>query len=513
MFGRKAMFPPLGLLTVAALLPQHWEFTLVDRNVRDLTEDEWARADLVMLSAMIVHKSDMLAQIREAKKRGKPVVVGGPYPTSLPDELSAAGADYLVLDEGEVTIPMFLAALERGDPGGVFRSGGEKPDVTLTPIPRFDLLERDAYEMMSVQYSRGCPFLCEFCDIITLYGRRPRTKTSSQVIAELERLQELGLQQTVFLVDDNFIGNKRSVKELLRELKVWLVSKNHPVRFFTEASVDLAQDDELLELMAQAGFFAVFLGIETPDEDSLRLTRKSQNVRGPLSGAVDKITRAGLRVMAGFIIGFDNEKAGAGERITRFVEETGIPMAMFSMLQALPHTGLWKRLEAENRLRDAAANINQTTLLNFVPTRPLEEIAREYVEGFWRLYEPAAYLDRVTRYCLMLGPPRNRIERQTERLPILLRGLLRLCWQQGVVRPTRGRFWGHLLRIVRRNPGVLGQFLAMCSHLEDFDTYRRLVRDEITSQLRAVESTALTAVADRVRIPIKIQPVRQTQHV
>src|SRR5689334_4060080 len=198
--GHKAMLPPLGLVTVAALLPQDWEFKLVDRNVREVTEAEWAWADIVMLSAMIVQKEDLLAQIREARGRGKPVVVGGPYPTALPHE--CATANYLVLDEGEITLPLFLAALERGEPSGMFRSNGEKPDVTHTPIPRFDLLEFDQYAEMSVQFSRGCPFMCEFCDIIVLYGRKPRTKTPAQLLGELERLFELGWRRSIFVVDD-----------------------------------------------------------------------------------------------------------------------------------------------------------------------------------------------------------------------------------------------------------------------------------------------------------------------
>src|SRR5687768_10086201 len=244
LLGRKAMLPPLGLITVAALCPKDWEFKLVDRNVREVTEEEWAWAEMVMLSAMIVQRDDLLEQIREAKRRGKPVVIGGPYPTALQEECEPAGPDYLVLDEAEVTLPKFLAALQRGEKGGVFRSDGEKPDVHQTPIPRFDLLEFDAYSEMSVQFSRGCPFRCEFCDIIVLYGRKPRTKTPQQMVAELERLYELGWRRSVFVVDDNFIGNRKEVKAFLRELKPWMEERDFPFSFATEASVDLAQDQD-----------------------------------------------------------------------------------------------------------------------------------------------------------------------------------------------------------------------------------------------------------------------------
>ncbi|NEO63294.1 MAG: B12-binding domain-containing radical SAM protein, partial [Moorea sp. SIO4G2] len=342
--NRKALMPPLGLVTVAAILPQTWSFKLVDRNVSEVTEAEWDWAEMVILSGMIVQKKDFLELIQEAKRRGKKVAVGGPYPTTSPHEPEAAGADYLILDEGEITLPMFVSAIERGESQGVFRANGEKPDVTETPIPRFDLLDLEAYDTMAIQFSRGCPFQCEFCDIIVLYGRKPRTKAPEQLLAELERLLELNFQGGIFLVDDNFIGNKRNVKILLKAMKVWMAEHEYPFSFITEASVDLAQDQELMDLMVDCNFKVVFLGIETPDEDSLTLTKKFQNTRDSLSESVDAITNAGLRVMAGFIMGFDGEKPGAGDRIVQFIEKTSIPIALFSMLQALPNTALWHRL-------------------------------------------------------------------------------------------------------------------------------------------------------------------------
>jgi radical SAM superfamily enzyme YgiQ (UPF0313 family) len=224
----KAQLPPLGLVTVAAILPQTWDYKLVDRNVRDVTEAEWQWADIVILSAMIVQKPDFLAAIAEAKKWGKRVAVGGPYPTAIPEDAAGCGADYLILDEGEITLPLFVEAVERGDTSGTFRSNGEKPDVTTTPIPRYDLLEMDAYAEMSVQFSRGCPFQCEFCDIIVLYGRKPRTKEPEQLLAELQCLYDLGWRRSIFMVDDNFIGNKRNVKRLLQAMKPWIEEHNYP---------------------------------------------------------------------------------------------------------------------------------------------------------------------------------------------------------------------------------------------------------------------------------------------
>ncbi|NJP09160.1 MAG: B12-binding domain-containing radical SAM protein [Leptolyngbyaceae cyanobacterium RU_5_1] len=500
---RKAMLPPLGLATVAAILPQDWEFKLVDRNVRGISEAEWEWAELVVLSAMIVQKEDFLHLIREAKQHGKRVAVGGPYPTALPQEAQAARADYLILDEGEMTLPLFVEAVQRGEPQGIFRSNGDKPDVTTTPIPRFDLLEFDAYDSMSVQFSRGCPFQCEFCDIIVLYGRKPRTKDPGQILAELERLYELGWQGAIFMVDDNFIGNKRNVKRLLKELKPWMAEHGYPFRFNTEASVDLAQDQELMDLMVECNFTAVFLGIETPDESSLMLTQKFQNTRDSLSDAVDSITRSGLRVMAGFIIGFDGEAAGAGDRIVRFVEQTTIPVALFSMLQALPDTALWHRLEKEGRLYSRLTGMNQTTLMNFVPTRPLEEIAHEYVEAFWELYDPLCYLERTYRHFRRLGAPKcSSSHRKVSWASI--RALLTICWRQGVVRKTRWKFWLNLLGVLYHNPRVWEHYLSVCALGEHFLEYRQIVRDQIETQLaehlatQAVRETqvdAMTAIA------------------
>jgi radical SAM superfamily enzyme YgiQ (UPF0313 family) len=479
---RKVLLPPLGLVTVAAILPQEWEFKLVDRNIRPVTEEEWAWADVVIFSAMIVQKQDLLEQIQEAKQRGKLVAVGGPYPTSVPQEVQKVGADFLILDEGEITLPMFVAALERGDRSGIFRAT-EKPDVTTTPIPRFDLLEFDAYSMMSVQFSRGCPFQCEFCDIIVLYGRKSRTKTPAQLLAELDYLYKLGWRRSVFMVDDNFIGNKRNVKLLLKELKGWMAEHNYPFYFDTEASVDLAQDPELMELMVECGFKAVFLGIETPDEESLQLTKKFQNTRSSLVDAVQTIIRAGLRPMAGFIIGFDGEKKGAGDRIVCFAELAAIPSTTFAMLQALPHTALWHRLNQEGRLRENKdGNINQTTLMNFIPTRPLEDIAREYIEAFCALYDPMQYLERTYRCFLMMGSASWNSPLRIPEIAVV-KALLIIIWRQGIKRETRWKFWHHLFGIIKHNPKVIELYLDTCAHIEHFIEYRQIVRDEIESQL------------------------------
>jgi len=483
--GRKYPLPPLGLATVAALLPQDWRFTLVDRNLRAATEDEWRQAELVLISAMTAQREDLLEQIREARRRGKFVIVGGPYPTTLPDEVEAAGADALVLGEGELAVPLFLEALAAGRPRGRFGADGRFADLRTSPVPRFDLLDLAAYDGLSVQFSRGCPYHCEFCDVTVIYGRRARAKTPAQVLAELDQLRTLGWRRSVFVVDDNFVGHRGRVRALLEELRGWQRQHGYPFEFNTEASVDLARCPDLLDLMAECNFNAVFLGIETPDQDSLAATGKTQNTRQPLEEAVATITRAGLRVMGGFIIGFDGEKPGAGERIYQFVERTAIPTTLFSVLQALPRTALWHRLQREGRLVGEDARLNPDTLTNVVPTRPLPEIAAEYVAALWKMYDPKRFLERTYRHFLLLGPPRWEASRRPAARPAWrdLSAFLRLCWRQGVLRSTRWRFWHHLLSVRRRNPRVLMHYIIVSAHLEHFLEFRETVRRKVQSQL------------------------------
>jgi radical SAM superfamily enzyme YgiQ (UPF0313 family) len=489
--GKKAFMPPLSLVTVASLLPQSWDFKLIDHNIESVSEEDWEWADLVLMSGMIAQKKDFLEQIREAKKRGKKVVVGGPYATSLPNDFLEVGVDYLVLDEGEYTIPLFLEALENGNESGIFRSK-EKPDLSISVIPRFDLLKMDAYFVMAIQYSRGCPFKCEFCDIIILYGRKPRTKTSDQIKKELNAMKELGWRGGIFFVDDNFIGNKRTVKPFLEDLIVWQKDHGYPFSFYTEASIDMAHDDELLKLMVYSKFSTVFIGIETPDTDSLKLTLKNQNTKVPMNESLQKIAGYGIRIMGGFIIGFDGEKKGAGERVYQFAVDNAIPGVTFSMLQALPGTALWDRLKKEGRLLDAA-NLNQTTLLNFIPSRPVEEISEEYVETFWKLYEPKNYLTRVYKHFRMVGKaevhsdPKIRKElANTHKTDKNLNGLLillKIFWKQGLYRNTRVIFWKYLWQMWKHNRAGIGNYLSYAAFIEHFVYYRKMVKEQIEEQV------------------------------
>ena len=489
--GKKAFMPPLGLVTVASLLPQSWDFRLIDHNIESVSEEDWEWADLVLMSGMIAQKKDFLEQIREAKKRGKKVVVGGPYATSLPNDFLEVGADYLVLDEGEYTIPLFLKALENGNESGIFRSK-EKPDLSISVIPRFDLLKMDAYFVMAIQYSRGCPFKCEFCDIIILYGRKPRTKTSGQIKKELNVMKALGWRGGIFFVDDNFIGNKRTVKPFLEDLIVWQKENGYPFSFYTEASIDMAHDDDLLKLMVYSKFSTVFIGIETPDTDSLKLTLKNQNTKVPMNESLQKIAGYGIRIMGGFIIGFDGEKKGAGERVYQFAIENAIPGVTYSMLQALPGTALWDRLKKEGRLLDAA-NLNQTTLLNFIPSRPVEEISKEYVETFWKLYEPKNYLTRVYKHFRMVGKAevhsdpiiRKELANQhkTDKNLNGLLILLKIFWKQGLYRNTRVIFWKYLWQMWKHNRAGIGNYLSYAAFIEHFVYYRKMVKEQIEEQV------------------------------
>ena len=429
-----------------------------------------------MLSGMIVQRDGLIDLIREAKARHKTVVVGGPYATSVPQEILEAGADFLVRGESETTIPLWLAALEAGETHGVIEPD-ERPEMTLSPVPRFDLLNLDDYIILGIQTSRGCPFNCEFCDIINLYGRKPRYKSPDQVLAELETLYNLGWRREVFICDDNFIGNPTHARAILEKLIPWQESHGEPFGFWTQASANLGQDMPLVDLLTAANFCNVFIGVESPDEAVLVGNRKYQNVKDPLGESLDNIRANGLGVLASFIMGFDQETKGAGDRICAFVAQHHLPVVMVNLLQALPNTALWDRLQEENRLLGTGVSADMVdTNFNFVPARPAAEIIAEYVRAVDYLYKPSNYLARSYQDILTMRPTRSAAAGKNKdqkygtpksRQPLRVRlkdlmALLRLIWRQGILADFRWQFWRQLVGVYRHNPSRLQKYLEKC---------------------------------------------------
>jgi radical SAM superfamily enzyme YgiQ (UPF0313 family) len=511
--GNKTPNPPLGLLTMAALLPPEWELRLADLNTRRLTEDDWQWADLILISAMYIQREGLLALVREAKHRGKTVVVGGPHPTSLPEAALEAGSDFVVRGEGENTIPLLLEAMRDGKTGVI--ENNERPDLTTSPIPRFDLLRLDDYDTMTIQTSRGCPFDCEFCDVVNLFGRKPRYKTPKQVLAELESLYRLGARGSVFFCDDNFIGSKKHARALLQELTPWLQSRGEPFNFLTQASVNLGQDLEMINLLTEANLRKVFIGIESPDDQVLETSRKYHNIKNPLVESVNNLKNNGVAVMASFIIGLDGETKGAGERICAFLDQTDIPLAMLGVLQAAPLTSLWHRLEREGRLRgdvghggDVGDDGGTFSALNYEPDRPEAEIMQEYVAAWNYLYEPSRYLARAYRYYLAM-PPIHRSRRVAPGPPVPggrilrsgmtwhsqlteLRAFGKILWTLGIRSSYRRQFWTQLIGMLRQNPSWFIDYIVTCAMGEDLIHLRKVVRQKVAAiiQERGLEVPA-----------------------
>ena len=414
LFGARCPAAPLGLITVAALLPTSWSLRLVDRNAEELTPQDLEWADLVMTGGMLPQQIDTLDVIDLCHAHAKPVAVGGPAVTSTPHIYEAA--DFRVLGEAEGVIDAFVAAWESGRREGLFEAEKFTVDVTRSPIPLFSLLNFDNYLHIGVQFSRGCPFTCEFCDIIELYGRVPRAKTNSQMLAELDELYRLGYRGHVDFVDDNLIGNKKAVRTFMPELKAWLEKNDYPFEFTTEASVNLADDHDFLRAMSEANFVGVFVGIESPNSDTLVAMKKKQNTRRSLVELIHKIYAAGMFVTAGFIVGFDNEKGSIADAMIEFIEEAAIPVCMVGLLYALPNTQLTRRLEKEGRLhpppperRSRSGSADQCTQgLNFDTVRPRQEIHLDYKRILERIYEPEAYAGRLERLAGLLDNSHRR---------------------------------------------------------------------------------------------------------
>ncbi len=441
--GKRSAYPPLGMLTVSAMLPQKWERRLVDLNVRRLKDSDLDWADVVFFSGMMVQGPSMKDHIARAKRRGLPTVVGGPI-TSAHDA-NIAAADHVVEGEAEELIGELTADLERGEAKPHYKAK-LLPDLTQVPLPHLHLANLRRYSSMAVQFSRGCPFTCEFCDIIEIYGRRPRTKTPDQVLAELEQIYRLGWRGPVFLVDDNFIGNKKCVKALLPRLVQWMRDHKFPFSLFTEASLNLAEDRELLQQMREAHFTRVFLGIETPVEESLKETTKFQNLRKGLLESVRLIQSHGIEVMAGFIVGFDNDPKDVFDRQIEFIRDAAIPLSMVGLLTALPNTQLWRRLKAEGRLIKESLGNNTLPDLNFIPKMDAAELLAGYRKILQTIYSPKEYFERASAFLSQLGT--------AARAPIVFSDLMavgRSLWKQGLLSDYKLEYWKFLVQTAQRH--------------------------------------------------------------
>ncbi|TVR72655.1 MAG: radical SAM protein [Spirochaetaceae bacterium] len=393
---RRAVMPPLGLATVAAMVPREYECRIIDMNVERLRDEDILAADLVLISAMIVQSSSMAGVIARCRRLGTAIAAGGPYPTACSDRME--GVDYLILGEAEESFPRFLEDYARGRAQPRYEAS-RKPDLDSSPIPRFDLLPMKKYDTVPIQFSRGCPFDCEFCDIVQLFGRTVRTKSPRRFVAEMEAAYVTGFRGSMFVVDDNFVGNHRKAKELLQEIIRWQRSRGFPFKLYTEASIDLAHDAELLDLMVAAQFHMVFVGIESPVKGSLTATGKLHNLSRDIVDSVRTIQRRGIEVTGGFIIGFDTDPPDIFDRQIRFVQKLAIPTAMVGLLIALPRTRLHSRLEREQRLRDLPTGNNlSATRMNFTPALPDEVIAAGYRRVLRTIYAPSRYFSR----CLAL---------------------------------------------------------------------------------------------------------------
>ncbi len=434
--AKKASDIPLGLLTVGAMLPPEWSKKLIDMNVTMLRDKDILWADYVFLGGMNVQRQSFNRVVTRCNQLGVKVVAGGPMVTT--DYRDMLGVDYFVLNEAEYTLPPFLDDLKRGTPKRVY-SSAEFPDLALTPIPQWDLLKMKKYAGMGVQYSRGCPFDCEFCSITMLNGRIPRTKSTPQFLAELQSLYDHGWRGAVFVVDDNFIGKKSTLKkELLPALIRWSNEHGHPFKFTTEVSINLADDPELLKLMVAAGFHHAFVGIETPDDASLAECGKTQNQKRDLVGAVKTMQHAGLVVSGGFIVGFDNDTPSIFSRQIEFIQKSGIATAMVGLLSAPTNTRLYRRLKQENRLLNTASGNNMDGTLNFVPKMNYQMLVQGYKQILETIYSPKEYYERVK----VLLQEYNANAQQKGRITLAdIRAFLRTLWKLGLFDKGAKYYW------------------------------------------------------------------------
>jgi len=458
---KKANLPPLGLLTLAAMLPEKWSKRLVDVNVTKLTEEDLAWADCVFISAMVVQRESARQTIARCKEAGLKIVAGGPLFTSEYEKFE--DVDHFVLNEAELTLPPFIVDLEMGRAKRVYETS-QFCDIRQTPAPMWELADLKRYASMSIQFSRGCPFNCDFCNVTVLFGHRPRIKAAEQIIAELDGLYNLGWRGQIFFVDDNFIGNKRYLRtQLLPALIEWRKDKRG-VPFFTEASVNLADDERLMEMMVEAGFDAVFIGIETPDEESLAECNKRQNKNRDLVEDVKHMQRAGLQVQGGFIVGFDNDTPSIFQRQIDFIQKSGIVTAMVGLLQALPGTRLHERLKQEGRLIGHTSGDNVDGTTNIIPNMDVDALYEGYKNIMRHIYSHRYYYQRIKTFLREYKAPKIEIPLDFQRFLAFFRSNVRL----GILGKERFQYWRLLFWTLFRRPELFSLAITLAIHGHHF---------------------------------------------
>jgi radical SAM superfamily enzyme YgiQ (UPF0313 family) len=445
----KAVMPPLGLITVAALCPKKWTIRLIDQAIEDLTDEDLLWADLVMVSAMRVQKEGFDEVLVRARDLGRRTVAGGPYASSEPDEVLKL-ADHVVVGEPDEVFDHIARDLEEGTAERLYEIE-DKPAVTCLPVPRFDLLKTDCYASMSIQFSRGCPFQCEFCDIVVLYGRKPRTKLPQQIMAELDALLSLGWKKQVFIVDDNFIGNHRLALGLAVELEKWQRAHGTLLMFYTEASMDLARHPALIEAMVKANFFYVFLGIESPSEESLVEARKFQNLAMDPIDCIQILHENGLWVTGGFIVGFDSDAEDIFDQQVLFIERAAIPWAMINFLHAVPRTALYVRMKKEGRLNKVSVHNSDCTPPNFQTALPRTVLLRGFQKTIASIYDPASFFERAWRSLQNWQCSKSQRPARQPGLGGIIKIMLNSIWHQGIKSSYRTAYWKYFFRVISRH--------------------------------------------------------------
>ena len=485
MIPERAMTPPLGLITVAALCPATWDIRLIDHAIRNTTEEDLLWADLVMVSSMHAQRTDTLDILARARALGRRTFIGGPWASSEP-EMLLREADHVLAGEAEEVFAGIAEALEKGTARKLYRVS-DKPDMSQGPVPRFDLLQLNKYTSMPVQFSRGWPCQCEFCDIITLYGRKPRAKTPAQLIKELDALDQLGWRNEVFIVDDNFIGNSAKALQLTRELKIWQDQHKRPFSFYTEASIDLADRPELLAAMVEANFMYVFIGIETPSSEALKESRKFQNLRKDNVQQIRLIQESGLWVLGGFIVGFDSDDETIFDRQLEFINRTAIAWAMAGVLMAPPTTALYDRMKREGRLYEDSQATSNFSPPNFRTVMPLPILLGGLSRLLENLYEAKPFFARAFR-SLEVWKPNG----QTPPVPPLsynVKAMLHSIWTQGMRSSYKGEYWRFLWLMLSnwwRQPAKLWLGFMVLLSAHHFVSYSRQVTAELDQVCRGL---------------------------